>query len=165
MGGGGNFGGFLLHEYLHITKKIHKGEEEVEAEGEEDLRSLSATEVRKEEGGWWGLVGGGGNFGGFSLHEHLHIMKKIHKGEEEVEAEGEEDLSSLSTTEVRKEEGGWWGLVGEGVTLLHEHLHITKKTDKVEEEVSAVWEEDLSSLSATEVRKEEGGWGRYVTWG
>ena len=106
MGGGGNFGGFLLHEYLHITKKIHKGEEEVEAEGEEDLSSLSATEVRKKEGGWGGLVGGGGNFGGFSLHEYLHITKKIHKGEEEVEAEGEEDLSSLSATEVRKEEEG-----------------------------------------------------------
>ena len=34
------------------------------------------------------------------LHEHPHIMKKTHKGEEEVEAEGEEDLSSLAATEV-----------------------------------------------------------------
>ena len=43
------------------------------------------------------------------LHEHPHITKKTHKGEEEVEAEGEEDLSSLSTTEVRKEEGAGEG--------------------------------------------------------
>ena len=46
------------------------------------------------------------------LHEHPHITKKTHKGEEEVEAEGEEDLSSLSTTEVRKEEGGWERVCG-----------------------------------------------------
>ena len=39
------------------------------------------------------------------LHEHPHIMKKTHKGEEEVEAEGEEDLSSLSASEVRNQSG------------------------------------------------------------
>ena len=46
------------------------------------------------------------------LHEHPHIMKKTHKGEEEVEAEGEEDLSSLSATEVSYSPVGEGGIGG-----------------------------------------------------
>ena len=45
-------------------------------------------------------------------------MKKTHKGEEEVEAEAEEDLSSLSATEVSYSPGG----VGEGaIGGVHPH--------------------------------------------
>ena len=43
----------------HIMKKTHKGEEEVEANGEEDLSSLSATKV------CYSPVGGGGVAGGY----------------------------------------------------------------------------------------------------
>ena len=38
----------LQQEHPHITKKTHKGEVEVEEEGEEDLSSLSVAEPKKE---------------------------------------------------------------------------------------------------------------------